>query len=260
MSKRTLYLLIAALVVVAGAGYGYSRYSASQAEPTPEVVVPADLKTTIWASGKVVPAQWATLSTPIGGQVMEIAAAEGDTVQAGAILLRLDDADLQANVRTAQAALAAAQAELARLKAAPRPAQLAAAEDDIRLAEAGLQSAQAAVTQAEAALANANAQLAQAEAGLLAAQATLHGAEASLQRLRNGPTQAEKETAFARLKQAQAEYDKIAWAGEVSLTPQALALEQATLEYQAAQATYQSVVSGPTEEDIAAAEAAVESA
>jgi len=44
--------------------------------------------------------------------------------------------------------------------------------------------------------------------------------------------------AQAALRQAQAEYDKIAWAGNVGQMPQALALQQATTAYEAALAGY----------------------
>jgi len=44
--------------------------------------------------------------------------------------------------------------------------------------------------------------------------------------------------AQAELRRAQTEYDKIAWAGEVGTTPQALALEQATIDYENSLADY----------------------
>ncbi len=51
---------------------------------------------------------------------------------------------------------------------------------------------------------------------------------------------AEKELARARLnlQKAQAEYDKVSWRSDIASLPQALALQQATLEYEIAEARY----------------------
>jgi len=67
-------------------------------------------------------------------------------------------------------------------------------------------------------------------------------------------------SAQASLRQAQAAYDEIAWAGDVGETPQAIALEQATLAYQAVRARYERVLNGATTEEIAVTQAGVEEA
>jgi multidrug resistance efflux pump len=59
------------------------------------------------------------------------------------------------------------------------------------------------------------------------------------------------------VRQAQAEYDKIAWAADVGETPQAIALEQATLALDAAQARYDRLVNGATAEEISVAQGGV---
>lgn len=253
MSNKTITWLLIALVVFGGGYYAYTRYNTEQPQTTEDPLNLEELNTTIWASGKVVPAQWATLSAPRGGQIVEIAVAEGRTVDAETILIQLDDTDLRAAVRTAEAALQTAEAELARLQADPRQSEILAAEDSIKMAEAQLIGALA--------------QVEQAQAGVLSAQAGVRQAQAQLAQARLGPTDAQIQASLAQVKQvekaltlAQSDYDKIAWAGDVGLTPQAIALENATLNYEVAQANHQALLAGPTAQTIAAAQAGVESA
>jgi len=237
---RRRNLIIGALALLAVGGYlGYTQVYAPSVAPTPTPELTEDFETVIWASGEVMPARWASLSFPIGGQVVELPVPEGETVAAGTVLARLDTAELENAVAAAEAALAMAQADLARLEAGPRPGEIAQAEEAVRSAQAAYE----------------------------AAQAQLEGAQAELARLLAGPRPEEVEAAAAAMKkaeaalrQAQAEYDKIAWAGEVGETPQALALESATLDYQVAKANYEALLSGARPEEIEAARAAVAAA
>jgi len=110
----------------------------------------------------------------IGGRILEMRVAEGDRVQAGQIIARLDDSYIRLQEAQAQANVTEAEARLAQLKAAVRP-------QDIALAEAKLAQAQAAQTAAESALQDAirtrdnpqelDVQIAQAEAALNEARA-----------------------------------------------------------------------------------------
>lgn len=72
----------------------------------------------------------------LGGKIVELGVDQGDAVQAGQVLVRLDDATLQAQVKQAQAAVSAAQANLAQVEAGAR-------KEDISVAEAALKQAQA---------------------------------------------------------------------------------------------------------------------
>ena len=65
-------------------------------------------------------------------------------------------------------------------------------------------------------------------------------------------------TAAVRL--AQADYDKVAYRDDVGATPQALALERATLTQAAAQANYDALVKGPTTPELDQARAGVDQA
>jgi multidrug resistance efflux pump len=64
----------------------------------------------------------------IGGRVLEVLVAEGDAVQAGQVLLRLDPAEAEAKLAAARAQLAQAQAVVDKLTAGATPEQLRQAE------------------------------------------------------------------------------------------------------------------------------------
>lgn len=64
----------------------------------------------------------------IGGRVVEVLADEGTRVEAGAVLLRLDDAETQAVLAAARANLAKAEAAVAKLNAGATAEQLRQAE------------------------------------------------------------------------------------------------------------------------------------
>ena len=238
MRRRTLILGI--LVILALVGYlGYTQVYGPSSAPTPTPAAAANSETVIWASGEVLPARWASLGFPIGGQVVDLPIVEGTTVPAGTILARLDAGELEDAVSVAQASLSTAQAELARLKASARPASVAQAEAAVRSAQATRDGAQAQLKRAQAELAGLMAGAKSEEVD--AAAATLMKAEAAL-------------------RLAQTEYDKIAWAGDVGQMPQALALQSATLDYNVAKSNYQALVRGARSQEVDAARAAVSAA
>lgn len=130
---------------------------ASQVETLPQGVL---------AEGVVEPIQFTNLSFQIGGEVAEILVAEGESVQAGDPLMRLDSTDTaiavqqaearlesqraalasaqtqlalaEKSVSTAEAQVASAEANLALTVAGPRPEEIEAAEANIRAAEASI--------------------------------------------------------------------------------------------------------------------------
>lgn len=83
------------------------------------------------------------LAPEIGGKVLEVLVAEGESVSAGQPLVRLDEALLVSQRDQAQAALQAAQAKLALLEAGATDEQIQAAEAQLAQAEANLQMVQA---------------------------------------------------------------------------------------------------------------------
>jgi HlyD family secretion protein len=87
------------------------------------------------ASG-FIEAEEVTIAPELGGRVLELLVEEGDDVEAGQVLVRLDGTLLEAQIDAAQAGLDMAQAQLAQARAGARPEQ-------VRKAEAGLAQAQA---------------------------------------------------------------------------------------------------------------------
>jgi len=77
------------------------------------------------------------------GTLAEVAAREGTTVEAGALLFRLDDRKEVAEVEAAEARLAAAKATLADRRAGSRPEEVAVIADTLMRARADLELARA---------------------------------------------------------------------------------------------------------------------
>lgn len=142
---------------------------ATTSNVTPEPTLPpvtADVNA-IAAEGIVEPAQWVTLRASESSLVAEVWAAEGDAVNAGDALLRLDDTDAHLALQQAEAALSAAQAQLALTKAGTRPEQLAALEAQIAVADAAISQTIALV--AVARVGGTEADIADAQAAIAAA-------------------------------------------------------------------------------------------
>jgi HlyD family secretion protein len=99
----------------------------------------------------------------VGGRVLELKVDEGDRVEVGTLLARLDTSDTEITVRRVEAERAQAQAQFQLLQAGARP-------EDIRQARAQAESAQADVAAAESELRAANDDVARFEA-LLASKA-----------------------------------------------------------------------------------------
>jgi HlyD family secretion protein len=238
MKKSTIAI---AVIVVLGLSYwGYTSYIAPNTAPTPTPVFEAEeFDRVVTATGEVVPNRWAQLSFKIGGLLDELAVQEGDRVEVGYVLAHLETGDLERQVEQAQAALAVSQANLAQVKAGARLEEIAAAQE-------ALAAAQAEVSTARANLASAQAELARLEAG--AKPEELTAAKAAMDK------------AAVALQLAQSEYDKIAWQGGIGATQQAVALQQASDDYETAKANYEALVRGATAEELDIARAAVEAA
>jgi HlyD family secretion protein len=203
------------------------------------------------ADAVVVPIKSAQLSLPSGGIVAEIAVEEGEQVEAGQVLVRLEASRQAAAVAQAEAQLLRAQLAVQDLQAGPRPEEIAAAQ-------AAVEAAQAQLARVE--------QGARAEE-IAAAEAALAGAHASLAKVNEGPREgelvaarADVANAKAALQQAQAAYDRVEGRADISARPESLQLQQATNAYDAAKARLEALQEGATAADIAAARAGVRQA
>jgi len=255
MKNNTLRGFVALLILtILTAGCAQQATPASQQAPVATPLPAIDIKTrngAIRASGNVEPAQKADLSFPAAGRVQQVAVDVGDQVEAGAVLMTLDDAAARAAVMQAEAALARAQAQLAELQAGPRPQEIA-------VAEAQLESVQARLSQlTEGARTD----------EVKAAEAELTAAKAALQQLFSGPKESDRiaaqaalSNAEAALQQAQAAYDPVSWRSDVGKLPESRQLQEATNNYEAAQARYNALFAGPDADVTAAARARVQQA
>ncbi|MBU0705297.1 MAG: efflux RND transporter periplasmic adaptor subunit, partial [Chloroflexi bacterium] len=144
--------------------------SATADEPMETAVVRRDtLRVTVDATGSLFPRAEVSLAFSSGGRVDEVLVVEGQQVEAGQPLVRLDTDDLELQVTQAEAALAVAEAQLAQLLAPPRPEQVAAQEANLAAMTAQVGAAAANLDQV-AAGADAG-QIAAAEAQLASATA-----------------------------------------------------------------------------------------
>ncbi|MCS7286216.1 MAG: efflux RND transporter periplasmic adaptor subunit [Anaerolineae bacterium] len=173
-----------------------------------------NLLITVSAVGSVKARAQVSLAFQTSGRVAEVLVSEGDFVEEGQPLARLDTRTLELQVAQAEVNLAIARAQLDKLLKGKSRAQIEAAK-------AALRSAQAAYEAAKIDAANREKQIRLAEISV--------------------------EKARIALEQAQAQYDKIGWRPEAASLPQAQQLYQATLDYEAARLNYELTVSRYTD-------------
>ncbi len=254
--KKLIVGIVVIAILAGGAflalgGVEAVRTMAAVPEAGPEATTtlpPVKAGDVVMAEAKVVPVQYAELSLPTGGIAAEVLVAEGDGMEDGQALLRLDAAQQKAAVLQAEAQLQRAQAQLDELKAGARPEQIAAARAAVEVAQANLAQVKEEAYPEE----------------IAAARAALDAAQARLQKVLDGPTEDEIKVAAHELhraelslKQAQEAYDEVAYRADIGLLPQAVRLEQATINHETALARYNIAVEGPTEADIADARSQV---
>ncbi len=254
--RRTFLVAVLALLAVVAGWWLYQRFTAPAATPAAEAPLDTEAAaedTVIWASGRLTPVRWASLSPAAGGKVARVQVEAGDQVEEGALLVELADELAQSQVETAQAALAEAEAAREKLLEGATEAELAAAQADVAAAEAGVALAQAGVQQANESVA--------------AAQAQLAIAQAQYNELASHPTPAERiaaqkqiDLAAATLQQAQSAYDAIRGDPHAGAMPQAAALQQATIAFEAATAASEAILQGATPQQRAVARAQIAAA
>lgn len=262
---KRLLLIVIILVVLGGGGY-YAMQSglltrptaattptATEAQANSNAPAPQSEGATpsIVADARLVPVQRADLSLSTGGIVAEILTQEGEAVVAGQLLVRLNANQQQVAVALAQADLQRAQSRLAELTAPAR-------QEEVAQAEAALGAAQARYDRlAQASLPG---EIAAAEAGLNASQASLAKVMEGASEQQLIAARADLANAEATLRQAQSAYNLVKWRNDLGATPQSAALQQATNNFEAAQARLADLERGASQADIAAASAQVRQA
>jgi HlyD family secretion protein len=134
--RRGIAIVVVLLLIAAGA-VGGGWFVRAHPEVVDRLVAELGLEAQpvegITGSG-FIEAEEVAISSEVGGRIEAITADEGDEVQEGQVLIRLDTAMLEAQIRQAEAAVEAARAALAQVEAGVR-------EEEIRKAEAALAQA-----------------------------------------------------------------------------------------------------------------------
>ncbi len=147
----------------------------------------------IEASGTI-EADMVTIAAEVGGRIQRLAVDEGDAVRAGDVLVQLDTALLEAQIKQARAAVKAAHARLAQVQAGPMREEVRQAEVGVAQATAARDGARQAYQDALAARSNPqelNARIDAARAQLAAAEQQLRAAIANKDALETQKTQLE---------------------------------------------------------------------
>ncbi|TAG86374.1 MAG: efflux RND transporter periplasmic adaptor subunit [Oscillatoriales cyanobacterium] len=191
-SKRWAIALVAAgLIAVPTTMYIVKSKSQPKVDAIATMTVPVEaqnLTVRITSSGTVQPVQRVNLSPKGSGRIAELFVEQGDKVEAGQIIARMESRDVEAQLAQAIAREASVRAKLAKIQAGNR-------SEDIASAQARLDQAQAS--------------LAQLQAGsrveeVAGARARLQQTQAGLQKLRTGSRVEEVSQGQAKLAQAQA--------------------------------------------------------
>lgn len=117
-----------------------------------ELTVPVEtteLTVRITASGEVEPFRTVNLSPQVGGIVQELLVEQGDQVEQGQVIARMDRDDLEAQLVQARASLAEAQAQLVDVRQGTDAPQIAQAEANLSAVEAQVVEARSRLTLAE---------------------------------------------------------------------------------------------------------------
>ncbi|KKD35764.1 MAG: efflux RND transporter periplasmic adaptor subunit [Limnoraphis robusta] len=197
-----LGLLATGLLTVPLSFYLTQKQSQLKPELIESLTVPVetqDLTVRITASGVVQPVRRVNLSPKTQGRLSQLFVEQGDRVEAGDIIARMESREIEAQLLQAEAGLARVRANLSKLQTGSRPEEIAAAQARLNRAQATLDEllagtrseeiavAQAKLNEAEARLADARSgslddEIAQAESRLTANKAELELASERVRR------------------------------------------------------------------------------
>jgi multidrug resistance efflux pump len=170
-----IVIIVVVVAIVAGTGIYLATHPATWQQVAAQVGLAQPQAGGLTASG-FIEAEEVTIAPELGGRVVELLVEEGDEVETGQVLVRLDGTLLEAQIASAQAALEVAQAQWAQVRAGARPEQVRQAEAQWAQAEAARDGAYQAWQDAIAIRDNPqelDAQITQARAQVDAAEAAL---------------------------------------------------------------------------------------
>ncbi|MBD1910358.1 MULTISPECIES: efflux RND transporter periplasmic adaptor subunit [unclassified Leptolyngbya] len=147
-----LLALIAAGVVGLGTAGVITVRQKSEPVDISALTVPVEaqaLTVQITANGRVQPVQTVNLSPKNAGVLEELLVEQGERIQKGQIIARMESSDLQARLTQAEARVEQARAQLARVQAGDRPQETAQRRAEVSQAEAQVADAQTRLSLAE---------------------------------------------------------------------------------------------------------------
>lgn len=136
-----------------------------------------ELKSNVTASGEIRPIQFINLTSEVQGRIEEIYVKEGDKVDAGTPLVKLDPTQLQSSTDAQLSALQASQSE-----SQATQTQVSAAQNQLSQAQQGLNASEAAVDTALQQVASARQQVVASQTEVDRTQVDLTAAERELKR------------------------------------------------------------------------------
>jgi HlyD family secretion protein len=116
-TKRALGAVVALLVIGGIVAANVIREKRSRVEVEAGKVERFDLTQVVTASGEVRPRRYVNVGANVSGRIVELPVVEGDTVEKGQVLAKIESERYEAGERQSQAAVAAARAELQRAEA-----------------------------------------------------------------------------------------------------------------------------------------------
>ena len=252
-ASKTVYLIILSLIVLFVTGCQAER------TPDPEPTASTDpvsrsnvvQEGRVTALGTILPAQQLKLGFLTVGPVSAVDVQVGSEVRAGDLMAALDTTALELTVQEAEDALAISQALLVQAQAGPQEQAIAVAMAQHQQAQAQYEQAQAQYEREQALYERALNQIHPHEVAI--AQAEYRAALARYEQIEAGASpevmtvaQAQLQKAELSLERAQAAYDRVAWQPDVGARPESVALQEATIDYQAARSEYERLKNLPS--------------
>jgi len=275
--RRVAYATVAAgLLFTAACTKLPEDYPTPTPLPTPAesnkpvyTVTKGTIEQQVKALGRIAAQEESVLYFRQAGRLLHMYVETDQKVKKGDLLAELDTGTLKDQVQVAQA-----QFQIAQLKVDQAMGKDTASSGG---ESAAVTSARAALSKSEADYAKAQdsldkllegpttADVQTATAAISAAQTQQQKDQTALTQLQTPPTadqitilRANLDKAQAALAQAQAAYDKVKFRADVGALPQSSALQQATVDYNSAKATFDQATTPPKPEDVANAQKQVQ--
>jgi len=176
-------LVALADLVVAGYAFGYRKLQSSLATPEVKIgeialVSPVQSQVQLTATGYVVALVYAKVASKVPGRIAEIFVEEGQTIEKGSRVARLEDVDFKTQLATARARAASARAKIAVARASLTEIKVQI-ERERPMVDKGV-TAQATLDDLEARRGSADAAIRATEAEAMAADADVKALEIQL--------------------------------------------------------------------------------